>query len=55
MALVLPASGLAKMNIDDMVGRVADRLDVASTLQRLMTPESGWLDPRPRTRPGPPG
>ncbi|HEX9094637.1 MAG TPA: STAS/SEC14 domain-containing protein [Candidatus Dormibacteraeota bacterium] len=29
MALVVPASGLAKMNIDDMVGRVADRLDVA--------------------------
>ena len=29
MALVLPASGLAKMNIDDLVGRVADRLDVA--------------------------
>ena len=29
MALVLPKSGLAKMNIDDMVSRVADRLDVA--------------------------
>jgi hypothetical protein len=29
MALVLPKSGLAKMNIDDMVGRVADQLDVA--------------------------
>ena len=29
MALILPASGLAKMNIDDMVSRVADRLDVA--------------------------
>jgi SpoIIAA-like len=29
MALVIPASGLAKMNIDDMVGRVADQLDVA--------------------------
>jgi len=29
MALVLPESGLAKMNIDDMVSRVADRLDVA--------------------------
>jgi hypothetical protein len=29
MALVLPASGLAKMNIDDMVSRVAGRLDVA--------------------------
>ena len=29
MALVMPASGLAKMNIDDMVSRVADRLDVA--------------------------
>ena len=29
MALVIPASGLAKMNIDDMVGRVADRLDLA--------------------------
>jgi hypothetical protein len=29
MALVLPRSGLAKMNIDDMVSRVADRLDVA--------------------------
>ena len=29
MALVLPTSGLAKMNIDDMVSRVADRLDVA--------------------------
>jgi hypothetical protein len=29
MALVLPASGLAKMNIDDMVSRVADRLDMA--------------------------
>ena len=29
MALVIPASGLAKMNIDDMVSRVADRLDVA--------------------------
>ena len=29
MALVLPTSGLAKMNVDDLVGRVADRLDVA--------------------------
>jgi hypothetical protein len=29
MALVLPKSGLAKMNIDDLVSRVADRLDVA--------------------------
>jgi hypothetical protein len=29
MALILPASGLAKMNIDDMVSRVADQLDVA--------------------------
>jgi hypothetical protein len=29
MALVMPASGLAKMNIDDMVSRVADQLDVA--------------------------
>ena len=29
MALVIPQSGLAKMNIDDMVSRVADRLDVA--------------------------
>ena len=29
MALIRPTSGLAKMNIDDMVGRVADRLDVA--------------------------
>lgn len=29
MALVLPASGLAKMNIDRLVSRVADRLDVA--------------------------
>jgi hypothetical protein len=29
MALVLPASGLAKMNIDELVSRVADRLDVA--------------------------
>jgi hypothetical protein len=29
MALVLPKSGLAKMNIDDMVSRVADQLDVA--------------------------
>ncbi len=29
MALVIPASGLAKMNIDDMVSRVADQLDVA--------------------------
>ena len=29
MALVLPVSGLAKMNIDDMVSRVADQLDVA--------------------------
>jgi len=29
MALVLPANGLAKMNIDDLVSRVADRLDVA--------------------------
>ena len=28
-ALVIPQSGLAKMNIDDMVSRVADRLDVA--------------------------
>jgi hypothetical protein len=28
MALVLPQSGLAKMNIDDLVGRVADQLDV---------------------------
>ena len=29
MALVVPQSGLAKMNIDDLVSRVADRLDVA--------------------------
>lgn len=29
MALVLPASGVAKMNIDSLVSRVADRLDVA--------------------------
>jgi len=29
MAMVLPESGLAKMNIDEMVSRVADRLDVA--------------------------
>lgn len=29
MAMVLPDSGLAKMNIDDMVGTVAGRLDVA--------------------------
>jgi hypothetical protein len=29
MALVLPISSLAKMNIDDMVSRVAGRLDVA--------------------------
>jgi stage II sporulation SpoAA-like protein len=29
MALVLPNSGLAKMNIDDMVSRVAERLDTA--------------------------
>jgi hypothetical protein len=29
MALVLPESGLAKMNIDDMASRVADRLDMA--------------------------
>ena len=29
LAMVLPASGLAKMNIDDLVGSVADRLDVA--------------------------
>jgi hypothetical protein len=29
MAMVLPVSGLAKMNIDDMVGRVADQLDMA--------------------------
>jgi hypothetical protein len=29
MALVLPTSGLAKMNIDQVVSRVADRLDVA--------------------------
>ena len=29
MAMVLPNSSLAKMNIDDMVSRVADRLDVA--------------------------
>jgi hypothetical protein len=29
MALVIPQSGLAKMNIDDMVSPVADRLDVA--------------------------
>ena len=26
--MVLPVSGLAKMNIDDMVSRVADQLDV---------------------------
>jgi hypothetical protein len=29
LAMVLPGSGLAKMNIDDMVSRVAGRLDVA--------------------------
>ena len=29
LAMVLPASGLAKMNIDELVSRVADRLDVA--------------------------
>jgi hypothetical protein len=29
LAMVRPASGLAKMNIDDMVSRVADRVDVA--------------------------
>jgi hypothetical protein len=29
MALVLPTSGLAKMNIDDLVSRVSDKLDVA--------------------------
>jgi len=29
MALVLPASGLAKMNVDSLVSRVADQLDVA--------------------------
>ncbi len=29
MALIIPASGLAKMNIDDMVSRVANQLDVA--------------------------
>lgn len=29
MAMVLPESGLAKMNIDDMVGRVAGQLEVA--------------------------
>lgn len=41
MALVLPASGLAKMNIDDLVSRVADRLDVAyfATLDDART----WL------------
>jgi hypothetical protein len=29
LAMVLPDSGLAKMNIDDMVSRVSGRLDVA--------------------------
>jgi hypothetical protein len=29
MALITPASGLAKMNIDDVVSRVADQLEVA--------------------------
>lgn len=29
MALILPESGLAKMNVDDMLSRVADRLDMA--------------------------
>jgi hypothetical protein len=29
LAMVVPASGLAKMNIDAMVSRVADQLDVA--------------------------
>ena len=29
LAMVAPSSGLAKMNIDDMVSRVADQLDVA--------------------------
>jgi hypothetical protein len=50
MALVIPASGLAKMNIDDMVSRVAEQLDVAyfatldearAWLARPATPESG--------------
>lgn len=41
MALVLPISGLAKMNVDDLVGRVADRLDVAyfATLEEARS----WL------------
>lgn len=41
MALVIPVSGLAKMNIDDLVGRVANRLDVAyfATLDEART----WL------------
>lgn len=41
MALVIPASGLAKMNIDDMVSRVGDHLDVAyfATLNQART----WL------------
>ncbi|MEP6752699.1 MAG: hypothetical protein ABI959_08125 [Candidatus Dormiibacterota bacterium] len=45
LAMVLPASGLAKMNIDDLVGRVADRLDVAyfATLDEARL----WLARRP--------
>jgi len=41
MALVIPQSGLAKMNIDDMVTRVAGRLDTAyfATLAEART----WL------------
>jgi hypothetical protein len=46
LAMVLPASGLAKMNIDDMVGRVSSRLEVAyfATLGEART----WLA-RPAT------
>jgi hypothetical protein len=49
LAMVLPASGLAKMNIDDMVGRVADRLDVAyfPSLDKART----WLALPPRDAP----
>jgi hypothetical protein len=41
MALVIPLSGLAKMNIDSVVSRVADRLDTAyfATLDEART----WL------------
>lgn len=51
MALVMPASGLAKMNIDDMVSRVADQLDVAYFA--TLADARAWLS-RPPTQ-SPPG